>query len=93
MQVRMQQHFLDERTYTGACVAGSGGTSAAANTSNFTFACSGLGAAAYQVDATGQGSMAGFQYRITCLRRLARARLPCRRGWTLPSPQYLFRSE
>jgi type IV pilus assembly protein PilE len=59
MQVRMQQHFLDERTYVGACAAGTVAP-LPTNTSNFTFACSGLGAAAYQVDATGQEQHGGL---------------------------------
>ncbi|HMW55228.1 MAG TPA: prepilin-type N-terminal cleavage/methylation domain-containing protein [Accumulibacter sp.] len=86
MEVRMQQHFLDERTYVGACVAGTVAP-LPANTSNFTFTCSGLGAAAYQVDATGKSSMAGFQYRITAAGKSTVA-LPS--GWTLPSPNTCF---
>jgi len=82
----MQQHFLDERTYVGACVAGTVAP-LPANTSNFTFTCSGLGAAAYQVDATGKSSMAGFQYRITAAGKSTVA-LPS--GWTLPSPNTCF---
>ncbi|MEF8701993.1 MAG: type IV pilin protein [Candidatus Accumulibacter sp. UW26] len=86
MQVRMEQHFLDERTYTGACVAGSLAPLPAA-TRNFTFACSGLSATAYQVEATGQGSMAGFTYRIT---EAGKSTIALPAGWTLPSPSTCF---
>ena len=89
MQVRMQQHFLDERTYVGACVASSVAP-LPANTSNFTFTCSGLGAAAYQVDATGQGSMAGFQYRINMLTASGKSTVALPSGWTLPAPSTCF---
>lgn len=66
MQVKMEQHFLDSRDYTTACVAASMAPKPA-DTSFFAFTCPTLNATTYQVDATGQGSMAGFQYRITPL--------------------------
>lgn len=64
MQVKMEQHFLDSRDYTTACTA----TSMApkpVDTSFFAFTCPTLNATTYQIDATGTGSMTGFQYRIT----------------------------
>jgi type IV pilus assembly protein PilE len=67
MQPKMDQYFLDQRTYVGACAAI--GTSSLApipaNTSYFTFSCPTVTAAAYEVDATGQGAMAGFSYSLT----------------------------
>ena len=62
-RVKMEQFFQDNRTYAGAC-PGTGATAKPANTSNFTFACSGLAATTFTVTATGIGSMAGFSYSI-----------------------------
>jgi type IV pilus assembly protein PilE len=89
MQVQMEQHFRDERTYTGACAAGSLAP-LPADTPHFAFACSGLGATAYQVDATGRGSMAGFTYRITAAAGSGKSTIALPAGWTLPSPSTCF---
>jgi len=66
MATKLEQHYQDNRDYTGACAAA--GTAAVAalppDTSNFVFACPTLNAAAYVVTATGQGKMNGFVYRI-----------------------------
>jgi type IV pilus assembly protein PilE len=61
MRVKMEQFFQDNRTYVGACTAGTVAPLPAATTS-FTFACSGLTASAYTVTATGTATMAGFAY-------------------------------
>ncbi len=63
MRVKMEQYFQDNRTYAGACAAGTVAP-APADTTNFTYACGGLGATAYTVTATGQGGLAGFAYSI-----------------------------
>lgn len=62
MRVKMEQYFQDNRTYVGACVAGTIAPLPTAN--NFTYACSGLTASAYLVTATGTGPMSGFTYTI-----------------------------
>ena len=64
MQVKMEQYFQDNRTYVGACAAGTVAPLPAA-TDIFTFACSGLSGVAYTVTATGQNSMASFAYTVT----------------------------
>ena len=66
MRVKLEQYFQDNRTYVGACVAG---TVAAlpTNPRYFTFACPTLTATTYTVTATGipaQG-MNGFLYQVT----------------------------
>jgi len=65
MRVKMEQYFQDNRTYVGACVAG---TTAPlpASTANFVFSCPAvdLGATTYTVLATGQGGMASFRYSV-----------------------------
>ena len=63
MRVKMEQFFQDNRTYVGACVAGTVAPLPAA-TANFSFACSNLDAATYTVTATGQGPMAAFRYSV-----------------------------
>lgn len=63
MNVKMEQYFQDNRSYEGACVAG---TIAPAPTSSpyFTYTCSGLSATTYTVTATGQGAMSAFKYQL-----------------------------
>jgi type IV pilus assembly protein PilE len=64
MRVQMEQYFQDNRTYVGACVAGTVAPSPATN-QDFSFACSNLGASTYTVTATGSsGAMNGFSYTI-----------------------------
>jgi type IV pilus assembly protein PilE len=86
MQVKMEQHFLDARDYSSACTA----TSMApkpVDTSNFIFACSNLSQTSYQVDATGQGSMTGFQYQI---RPQVKTTIAVPGGWSLPATNTCF---
>ena len=63
MQGQMEQYFQDQRTYVGACAAGTMAPLPAA-TANFTFACPVLTATGYQINATGLASMTGFAYRL-----------------------------
>lgn len=64
MRVQMEQYFQDNRTYVGACVAGTVAPSPASN-QDFSFACSNLGASTYTVTATGSSApMSGFVYTI-----------------------------
>ena len=62
MRVKMEQYFLDNRTYVGACAAG---TVAPVPTGKyFTYGCSNLSGTTYTVTATGAAGMAGFVYTI-----------------------------
>jgi type IV pilus assembly protein PilE len=64
MRVQMEQYFQDNRTYVGACAAGTVAPSPASN-QDFSFACSNLGASTYTVTATGSSApMSGFVYTI-----------------------------
>ncbi len=58
---KLEQHFLDNRTYVGACAAGS--VAALPTGRFFTFACA-LGATTYTVTATGTGAAAGFTFTV-----------------------------
>ena len=63
MRVKMEQYFQDNRTYVGACTAGTVAPRPA-NTANFTYTCPTLTATAYTITATGQGGLAGYAYSI-----------------------------
>lgn len=63
MTVKMEQFFQDNRTYVGACTAGTVAP-LPASTARFSFACSGLSGNAYTVTATGAGTMLNFGYSI-----------------------------
>lgn len=64
MATKMEQFFQDNRTYVGACVAGTVAP-LPANTNDFTFACPTLTATTYTVTATGGNKMNGFVYTVT----------------------------
>ncbi|HJV82084.1 type IV pilin protein, partial [Noviherbaspirillum sp.] len=62
MRVKLEQFYQDNRTYVGACAAG---TVAPLPTSdNFTYSCPTLTDTTYTVQAAGTGPMAGFTYKI-----------------------------
>ncbi len=62
MRIKLEQFFQDNRTYVGACAAGTAAPLPAAD--NFTYTCPTLTSSAYTVIATGTGSMNGFIYTI-----------------------------
>ena len=66
MRVKLEQHYQDNRTYVGACVAGTVAPLPTA-TANFGFTCPTLTATTYIVRATGIGSMAGFDFEVNQL--------------------------
>jgi type IV pilus assembly protein PilE len=63
MRVKMEQYFQDNRTYVGACTAGTIAPRPT-DTVNFVYTCPTLALGAYTVTATGQGGLAGYQYSI-----------------------------
>ena len=65
MRVKMEQFFQDNRSYAGACTAGTVAPPPA-NTTNFTYVCvTNAGPpSTYTITATGQGGLAGFVYAI-----------------------------
>lgn len=88
MRVRLEQHFQDNRTYVGACAAGTLAPLPPA-TNNFTFSCANtcagsagesLTADGYVVRACGIGSMAGFEYTIN--QANVRATVAVGTGWS-----------
>ncbi len=79
MRLKMEQYFQDNRTYVGACAAGTVAP-VPATTVNFSYGCSGLSASAYLVTATGVNAMAGFRYTIDQANARATTGVPG--GWT-----------
>ena len=65
MRVKMEQYFQDNRTYVGACTAGTVAP-APANTPNFTYTCNIVAGppSTYTITATGQGGLSGYAYSI-----------------------------
>lgn len=73
LRVKMEQFFQDNRTYAGACVAGTVTELPSSATTKFfnfscTTACGGattsLSATAYTIRACGKGPMSGFEYTV-----------------------------
>lgn len=83
MRVKLEQYFQDNRTYSGACAAG---TVAPLPTGKyFTYACA-LATSTFTVTATGvtaEGT-GGFSYTINQDNTKTTAGVPT--GWALPSP-------
>ena len=85
-RVKMEQFFQDQRTYTGACAAG---TVAPLPTGlkYFTISCGNLSNSTYTITATGgtagDGSMNGFSYTIDQGNNRVTVAVPA--GWSLPA--------
>jgi len=77
-QVRMEQHFQDNRTYASAtpCTAFTG--------KYFSFSCSSATGTAFELVATGTGAMTGFKYSVDQAGAKTTVSVPS--GWSLPSP-------
>jgi type IV pilus assembly protein PilE len=84
MSVKMEQYFQDNRTYVGACTAGT--IAPLPSSSHFTFACPTLTATAYTITATGMAgtNMSPFAYSIDQSNTRVTTALPS--NWTLPNP-------
>ena len=83
MKVRMEQFFQDNRTYAGACAAGTvAPLPAAADSKYFNFSCPTKTATAFTVQADGKAgtAMAGFTYTIDQTDARATPAVPA--GWT-----------
>jgi type IV pilus assembly protein PilE len=86
MRTRMEQYFLDNRTYPTACIAAASGPAPAgkiylpASAKFFTTACSNLSATTYTVTATGIGTGFGFVYTVDQSNTRQTTAVPA--GWT-----------
>ena len=89
MRTRLEQFFLDNRTYPTSCIAAGAAPSAVqinlpANAKFFTVTCGNLSATTYRVTATGTGSMAGFAFTIN--EANTRVTTGVKTGWATPNP-------
>lgn len=68
MRVKMEQYFQDNRTYVGACAAGTVAPVPPTTNPNFGFTCTNLTATTYTLtadgDAAGKSGMTGFVFTI-----------------------------
>jgi type IV pilus assembly protein PilE len=74
--VRMEQYFQDNRTYVGACTAGTAAPPMT-NTANYTFTCPTLTATTFRLVATGTE---GFVFTLDS--NQVRATTATKAGWT-----------
>ncbi len=87
MRTKLEQYFQDNRTFIGACAAGTVAP-LPAGLKYFTITCPTLSDTQYQVRAEGgitsaDQSMAGFAFTIDQANNRATATVPA--GWTLPA--------
>jgi len=86
MRVKMEQYFLDNRTYVGACAAGTvAPLPASPQVKYFTFTCPTLTATTYTLTATGVAAqgMNGFVYTLDQANNRATTGAPS--GWIAAS--------
>lgn len=81
LRVRLEQYFMDNRTYQGTGTAC--GTTMPTATSYFTLTCNAPTTSTYTITATGTGDMAGFVYTINDQNVRATTAVPS--GWTAKS--------
>jgi type IV pilus assembly protein PilE len=65
MQAKMDQYYLDNRSYLNACGAANSLAPLPASTAFFNFTCPTLSTTGYTVTAGGANGMASFQYSLT----------------------------
>lgn len=82
MRVKMERHFQDNRTYVGACAAGTQAPLPTA-TKYFTFDCPELTTTTYTLRATGIGNLSDLSYTLDQSNTRRTASVPA--GWTLPA--------
>ena len=86
LRAKMEQYFLDNRTYVGACQAGTiAALPSGENAKYFDYTCPELTATAFTVTATGKASQAlgGLVYSIDQSNRRTTDNVPA--GWTAPA--------
>jgi type IV pilus assembly protein PilE len=89
MNVAMERFFQDNRTYVGACAAGTVAPLPTAR--SFTFTCPTLTGTNYVVQADGTGSMAGFTYTLNEVNARATTNVPS--GWTNPGNCWVLKAD
>ena len=90
-RVRMEQFFQDNRTYVGACAAGTVAPPMT-DTSHFAFTCTGLAATAFTLTATGTaGGVNGFRYTVNEANARATTNAPA--GWSTNPSCWVIRKD
>ena len=89
MRVKMEQYFLDNRTYANACQPGTVAPLPASKF--FTYACSNLTGTTYKVTATGIGDLGAFVYSIDQSNLRATEGVPA--GWTASATCWTLRKD
>ena len=93
-RVRMEQYFLDNRTYSsGGTACGVPDPSYTSGKDAFQVTCTGASATAYLVTATGQaaGGMSGFAYTIDQANNRVTTAVPS--GWTKTATCWTLRKD
>jgi type IV pilus assembly protein PilE len=85
MRVKMEQFFLDNRTYQPTGVSAPNCPVTAPALKYFTVACTALSATQYTVTASGINDLAGLSLTINEANVRQTASVPSTGGWTLPS--------
>jgi type IV pilus assembly protein PilE len=92
MRTKMEQYFLDNRTYVGACAAGTvAPLPSGANAKYFNYACSNLAQDTYLITATGKNDMSAFSYTIDQANTRVTASVPA--GWTAAASCWTLRKD
>jgi type IV pilus assembly protein PilE len=91
MQLRMEQFYQDNRTYSGACTSSSVAPKPV-DTADFAYSCPTLTGNAFVVRAEGRGGMQGFIYELNQQGTHTTVALP--QGWATPtSPCWAIRKD
>jgi type IV pilus assembly protein PilE len=92
MSVAMERFFQDNRTYAGACAAGTV-AQLPPDTASFQFSCpaASLTATGFLVRADGRNSMAGFAYTLDQANVRATAAVPA--GWTSSATCWVLKAD
>jgi type IV pilus assembly protein PilE len=91
MRVKMEQFFLDNRTYSGACVSGT--VAPLPSGKYFSYTCTNLSATTYTVTATGVANqgMGSFQYTVNQNNTRTTVSVPS--GWTAAGSCWTLRKD
>ncbi|HEX2530448.1 MAG TPA: type IV pilin protein [Burkholderiaceae bacterium] len=89
-RAQLEQYYQDNRTYVGACTAGTVAPLPAAD-DDFVYTCPTLTATAFTVTATGQGAMAGFVYTIDQSDARATTAVPDSKWGTAPASCWIVK--
>jgi type IV pilus assembly protein PilE len=92
-RVRMEQYFLDNRTYANAGACGVANPSYASGKDAFKVECTGATATTYLVTATGQDNMAGFAFTINQANVRATTAVPTSLNWHTNATCWVLRKD